>query len=176
MNDLGFAILLMSTLPFAVLATAFFALSAMFKRTRRLAFPGMAAFIGYGLGNLIAHERWAEPIFRFTWVKPFIEAPMHSLLYAFLFASFALILLRLHSALIVKILLGLNLLFICLPAMFLVIAYGTMALSMALFRSTSIELAIPSLLASAILTVVLGTHCLRNYREFCWMPERQLLQ
>jgi hypothetical protein len=176
MNDLGLAMLLMSTLPFAVLATAFFALSAMFKRMRKLAFPGMAAFIGYGLGNLMAHEQWANPILRFTWVKPFIEAPIHSLLSSTLLAFLAFLFLRFRSATMFKTLLGLSLLIVCLPAMFVMIAYGTMALSMALFRSTSIALAIPSLVASPVLTVVLGTYCLRNWREFFWIPERPLPQ
>jgi len=104
-----------------------FAILGAFKRTRKSAFPVMACAIGYGSGKFW-NEEWAEPILKFTWAKMYIQAPLHSLVCAVLFALVAVALLSLRSVAVFKSLLGLSLVLLCFPSMFILIAYGTLAL------------------------------------------------
>jgi hypothetical protein len=91
--NLGWGILILMTAPLGVLATLVFTVLSIFNRTRKIAFPAMAFVIGYGFGNLFALEQWADSVLRFTWAKPYIQAPVHSLVYAILFAAIVFLLL-----------------------------------------------------------------------------------
>jgi nitric oxide reductase large subunit len=91
MGGIGGAILLMAALPFLAMVVGLFAVSIMFKRARRPAFYASLFIVGYGFGNFVAHEPWADPLFRFSIIKPYFEAPIHSILYGFL--SLAVVLL-----------------------------------------------------------------------------------
>jgi hypothetical protein len=167
--NLGWGILIGITAPFGVLATLVFTVLSIFNPTRKIAFPAMAFVIGYGLGNLVALEQWADSVLRFTWAKPYIQAPVHSLAYAILLAGVVFLLLTVRTRAVFKVLLGLSLILVCLPGFFIAIVDEVVWRIRPDLQFPGILIA---LLFSILFTVLLGAYCLRNATDFSWIKQR----
>ena len=160
---IGIAILILSVWPFTVLATVSFATFAMFRPSRRFALPSMSFFTGYALGNVFAHEQWAEPLLRFTWAKPLAEAPLHSLTYSIGSVILVYWLLSFGSVVLFRVMAAAALLTVCFPTAFVAIFWATMAL----FRTSAFLFPfLCAMLGSLLLNVVIYVQCRRNEDDF----------
>ena len=79
MEGIGTAILLIISVPWLCAGGLVFLLFSVFSWTRIAAIPTAIFAIGAAAGNFFFHEHWAESVGRFTWYKPWIEAPLHSI-------------------------------------------------------------------------------------------------
>jgi len=79
MEGIGTAILLIILVPWLCAGGLVFLLFSVFSWTRIAAIPTAIFAIGAAAGNFFFHEHWAESVGRFTWYKPWLEAPLHSI-------------------------------------------------------------------------------------------------